>query len=410
MNFKDYQKKVQTSEQQFSYNKLTTHLLGLLSEVGDLVAAFKKQLRVNQHTYLQSPFQEELGDILWYVSSIASKLRLDLRKVALENLKKTKKVYLEQTKPKLLIRKKRLNFSIRQYQLEAEKTDKIPSKTTRGKTSVIISLLGLTGETGDLLTVFKKSLISGKRETNLTEKSTKELGDILWYISNIATKVGLNLEKIAEHNIKKVQERYNSHSSHFFDENYEPDEQLPRNFEIHFREIKHPLNNKKTEESPERVTVKISMNEVNVGETLTDNSHKDDGYRYHDVFHLAFAGILRWSPVTRALLKRKRKSNPQADEVEDGARAIILEEAISEYIFNHARDENFFEEVKELDFVLLKTIKKITKGLEVEVCTPQDWETAILEGYKIFRQLRKNEGGTVLIDMKNRKISYQSNN
>ena len=46
-----------------------------------------------------------------------------------------------------------------------------------------------------------------------------------------------------------------------------------------------------------------------------------DGYRYHDIFHIANAVFLGWSPVVRALLRCKRKSQPHIDENEDGARA-----------------------------------------------------------------------------------------
>ena len=39
------------------------------------------------------------------------------------------------------------------------------------------------------------------------------------------------------------------------------------------------------------------------------NNRRDDGYRFHDVVHLAYAAILGWSPVTRALLDCKRRSS-----------------------------------------------------------------------------------------------------
>lgn len=60
-------------------------------------------------------------------------------------------------------------------------------------------------------------------------------------------------------------------------------------------------------------------------------------YRFHDVFHLAYAAVLGWSPVLRALLKCKRKSHPWLDENQDGARAILIEEGISTFVFNHAK-------------------------------------------------------------------------
>ena len=50
------------------------------------------------------------------------------------------------------------------------------------------------------------------------------------------------------------------------------------------------------------------MSGEKIGDELTDNAYKDDGYRFHDVFHSAYVAILGWSPVIRKLLKRKRKS------------------------------------------------------------------------------------------------------
>ena len=46
-----------------------------------------------------------------------------------------------------------------------------------------------------------------------------------------------------------------------------------------------------------------------LGDDLRDNVENEDGYRYHDVFHLACVAKLRWSPVMRKLMNRKRKSN-----------------------------------------------------------------------------------------------------
>jgi hypothetical protein len=51
------------------------------------------------------------------------------------------------------------------------------------------------------------------------------------------------------------------------------------------------------------------MNGV-VGDPLTDNIADRDGYRFHDVFHFAHPAVLHWSPTFRALVKRKRKSDP----------------------------------------------------------------------------------------------------
>ena len=102
------------------------------------------------------------------------------------------------------------------------------------------------------------------------------------------------------------------------------------------------------------------------GDPLGDNAYDDDGYRFHDVFHLAHAAMLGWSPVCRRdkQFACKRKSDPRVDAVEDGGRAIVTEEAIVAYVYGHARDHRFFEDVQAVDFSILKTIKGLTTGLE----------------------------------------------
>ena len=70
-----------------------------------------------------------------------------------------------------------------------------------------------------------------------------------------------------------------------------------------------------------------------IGNDVDVNSYDPDGYRWHDAFHLANLTILGGSPVMRAPLKRKRRSNPSVDNVEDGGRAIPVEEGISALIF-----------------------------------------------------------------------------
>ena len=45
-----------------------------------------------------------------------------------------------------------------------------------------------------------------------------------------------------------------------------------------------------------------------------------------DVFHFAHAAILHWSPTFRALIRHKRKSNPDIDEAQDSGRAIVIDD------------------------------------------------------------------------------------
>jgi NTP pyrophosphatase (non-canonical NTP hydrolase) len=281
----------------------------------------------------------------------------------------------------------RSDLTLQKYQAEVEKTDE--------RKRVIVSLLGLVGEIGDLQSIFKKMLVHNKYPT-FKQEISEEIGDILWYISSLATRHGLSLEKIAEENLLKASQLFDVGTVNYFDENYPEDERFPRKFSVVFQE----------NTIGDSVQVKIKINNVFVGDGLDDNSHADDGYRYHDVFHLAYAAVLGWSPVIRALLRRKRKSAKSIDRIEDGARAIFLEEAIAVFIFNQAKARGFYKEINSIDIGLLKTIKKLSENLEVKVCTAKQWQEAIFRGYEIFELLKKNCGGVVNLDMDAQKISY----
>src|SRR4051812_5332971 len=117
----------------------------------------------------------------------------------------------------------------------------------------------------------------------------------------------------------------------FFDSTFDAMEQLPRNFTVNFNSSN--VGNK--------TKTRVSINGFQVGDFIDDNSREADFYRFHDVFHYTFATMLGWSPCTRAMMKRKRKSNPTVDEFEDGARATITEESISLILFNKAKRSNF---------------------------------------------------------------------
>ena len=70
-------------------------------------------------------------------------------------------------------------------------------------------VLGLGGESGEVLEKFKKILrdkqgrISGSDRTAIV----KELGDVLWYVNAIAHLVGSDLEEVARLNNEKLASR-----------------------------------------------------------------------------------------------------------------------------------------------------------------------------------------------------------
>lgn len=96
-----------------------------------------------------------------------------------------------------------MNFS--EYQKKSRKTAVYPEADN----NFIYPTLGLSGEAGEVAEKIKK-VIRDKNgvldeETKLAIK--KELGDVLWYVAQIATELGLNMDEIAEKNIEKLYDR-----------------------------------------------------------------------------------------------------------------------------------------------------------------------------------------------------------
>lgn len=279
-------------------------------------------------------------------------------------------------------------FSFSDYQRQVDSTDE--SK------KFLVSLLGLVGEIGDIETVVKRRYELGGYP-NFRKDMAEEIGDTLWYLASLASRLRLSLQTIAVSNISKAKHFHSKGIVNRFDRGYPKDERFPRQFDVVFEE--KPLGR--------GIQVKIIKNGVFIGDALTDNAHDDDGYRYHDAFHFAYAAVLGWSPVTRALLRRKRKSDPKIDEVEDGARAIIVEEAIALFLFNQALIRNEFRELSSIDISLLKTVRRLCGDLEVKECTAKQWQSAIFRGYEVFRALRDNHGGTVSLNLDKASISFK---
>jgi hypothetical protein len=185
----------------------------------------------------------------------------------------------------------------------------------------------------------------------------------------------------------------------YFDNEYAIAEQLPRRFSVTFR----PDASKKN-------AVRVILNDtIPVGDVVNDNSFEEDFYRYHDVFHYAFAAMLGWSPCSRSMMKRKRKSNPTVDEVEDGARAAITEESLSLLIFNESKRNGFYKNGK-VSNTLLQIVKEMTEPFEVRSRTEKEWEAAILKAYQLFRLLVQHNGGKIEFDASERTAHFLSLN
>ena len=96
------------------------------------------------------------------------------------------------------------SFSFTQYQLTAHKSAKITLEG-RNQCERLCSLsLGLAGETGEAINKIKK-VVYGKE---LTEESRKaicdELGDVLWYLSELSLELQSTLQEVAIKNNRKT--------------------------------------------------------------------------------------------------------------------------------------------------------------------------------------------------------------
>jgi NTP pyrophosphatase (non-canonical NTP hydrolase) len=285
------------------------------------------------------------------------------------------------------------------YQKESLQTDRVP--VTPGADStlpVIVPMLGLAGEIGQLLSEYKKHLRDGEAHRLFKERVSEELGDLLWYVANVASKFDLTLDGIATANLAKVKARWATERTEplCFDATLPEGERLPRRFEVELVDV----------DDEARPRVRVSINGVPFGAELTDNAYDPDGYRFHDVFHFACAAVLGWSPITRALLNRKRKSHPLLDEVEDGGRAAVIEEGVAALAFEYSRRHRMLAGIGTLDFQLLRTIKDMTSHLEVSQCTTGEWEQAILQGFQVWRAVLDSRGGRIAIDLDQRRIEY----
>lgn len=92
-----------------------------------------------------------------------------------------------------------------EYQALALETAVYPG---RGET-LYYPALGLNGEAGEVAEKVKK--LERDHNGELTDERAdaiaKEIGDCLWYISEIATQIGASLDAIAQKNIEKLASR-----------------------------------------------------------------------------------------------------------------------------------------------------------------------------------------------------------
>ena len=98
-------------------------------------------------------------------------------------------------------------MDLNQYQKKARATAFYPNAGN----NPIYPTLGLAGEAGEVAEKVKKVIRDKDGEFDQTSKDQimLELGDVLWYIAQLSSELGFDLESVAEANISKLSSRAN---------------------------------------------------------------------------------------------------------------------------------------------------------------------------------------------------------
>ncbi len=376
-----YAKQALKTDQRSDGGSLIFPLLGLFGETGSLLSEVKKKQR-DRTSYIgyAAAVVEELGDVLWYLTVLAARGNLSLSDIA---------AYVGRNDADgENVGNAGLSFSHLQPAIMQRSQE--PSQAFEK------TLLQLAGEVG-LLVVDQQA----GRLTDNRAALTGRLIAVMRALVQAANETGVTLEAAAVKNLAKTFDRWPQERVYPapFDSTAEPAEQLPRELYVDIFERK----------VRGQTYVFLRCNEINIGDRLTDNAMTADDYRFHDVFHFAYIAVLGWSPVMRSLFRLKRKSDPKIDEAQDGARAALIEEGVTTWIFGQAVELGFFANMTHgnLPFDLLKSVRQFVAGYEAEECALWIWEEAILQGYAAFRFLQQHRRGRLHIDMTNHRLDIE---
>jgi hypothetical protein len=340
--------------------------LGLFGEVGSIMATAKKFHREKEaYAGYRNAVEEEFGDALWYFAALCRRLKIRLDQILGKRADEVSATW---------------------------STEDVASDSSLASVATPLTVPGLDAallQLGESAT----ELFALRTSPMLAEPRLAAFADC--YLAALRA-VRVTLIEVVRKNIVKTRGRFltpDYAKLPTFDHDFPEEERLPSHFKI-------TIDQRSSGRSY------LRWNGVFIGDPLSDNIRDPDGYRFHDVFHFAHAAILHWSPTFRAVIKQKRKSDPRVDDAQDGGRAIVVEEGLTTWIFSHAKELNYFDGQKTISFDLLKTVQQFVAGYEVDACPLSLWEIAILKGYDVFRQVKKNKGGIVIGDRSRRTIEY----
>lgn len=96
-----------------------------------------------------------------------------------------------------------------QYQIQSSKTAIYPAER-----AVEYLVLGMCSEAGEVAGKLKKIIRDNNQIIDDAKRLelSKEIGDVLWYISQLALELNITLSSVAKQNIEKLQERSKNNS------------------------------------------------------------------------------------------------------------------------------------------------------------------------------------------------------
>lgn len=98
-------------------------------------------------------------------------------------------------------------LTMNEYQQKAGETAKYPGRGDGGDQGLIYTLLGIAEEAGETAGVMSKTIRDDWDDDRVMESLMKELGDLLWFISQAAHELKTDLETIAIMNLQKLADR-----------------------------------------------------------------------------------------------------------------------------------------------------------------------------------------------------------
>lgn len=96
-------------------------------------------------------------------------------------------------------------MTLSDYQQNSKKTAIYPNVGS----NFVYPTLGLAGEAGEVADKIKKILRDKAGQINDADRQEigKELGDVLWYVAQMATELNLSLDEVAQNNLTKLLSR-----------------------------------------------------------------------------------------------------------------------------------------------------------------------------------------------------------